>query len=694
MNQDKRTSRVVISVCLLGVFLLLFAGRLVQLQLVNGAKYAEESKSISSASTRVKAARGDILDCNGSPLVTNRQGNSIVFTAERFPADNKEGIEQRNAVVLGLIELLEARGEKWIDNIPLVFGTDNKISFPGDRDSDIAYLKSDQILHVNSYATAQNCLDALIEKYSLQKYTPEQARKIASVYYEMHRLMFSKRTPYTFAEDVSTQTVAEIKEKSDFYQGVEIEVVPYREYVDGTLAPHILGMVGAINEKEYDKLKEKGYLQTDSIGKNGIEKAMEEYLRGSDGTKRTTKDDDGNVATEYVKEPEQGNTVVLTIDKNLQKVANDSLARQIAELKATNPKTSYFGGSLVAIDVHTGEVLASVSYPTYDISTYGKDYAKLAKAENAPLFNRSMMSTYAPGSTMKPGIAVTGMEEDVFNAGTTYYCAGSAGQGGYQRFRDLHIGCSTGYHRNISVEEAIKISCNNYFFEAGYQIGIDQMNEYSRKFGLGQPTGIEIAEETGTLATPEYAELIGTPWRPGDTVQYAIGQSYNIFTPLQIANYAAALANGGIRYETHLVKSIKSYDYSKTILKKGPVVAANMEISKPTLDLVHEGMRRVGDGDGFCSRAFSKIKNGIKASAKTGTAQVYRTIDGVSKKTNNGILITYAPANDPEIAIGIVIEGSTTGVDGASIAADIYNQFFSGSESAMDLPQEGNTLLR
>lgn len=692
MNQDKRTSRVVISMCLLGVFLLLFAGRLVQLQLVNGAAYAEQSKTVSSASTRVKAARGDILDRNGNPLVTNRQGNSIVFTAERFPKENDEEIEQRNAVVIGLIELLESKGEKWTDNIPLVFGADGKIAFPENRDNDVAYLKSDEILHVNSYATAQNCLDALIEKYSLQKYTPEQARKIASVYYEMHRLMFSKRTPYTFAEDVSTQTVAEIKEKSAFYRGVEIEVVPYRQYVDGALAPHILGMVGAISETEYEKYKDKGYLQTDSIGKNGIEKALGEYLRGTDGTKRTTTDDDGNVTTEYAKEPEQGNTVVLTLDKNLQKIANESLARRIAELKAANPKISYFGGALVALDVHTGEVLASVSYPTYDISTYSKNYAELAKAENAPLWNRSMMSVYAPGSTMKPGVAVTGLEEGVFNAKTTYYCAG---RGGYQRFQDLKLGCSTGTHRNISVESAIKVSCNNFFFEAGYQIGIERMNEYSRKFGLGQPTGIEIAEETGTLATPEYAESIGTPWRPGDTVQYAIGQSYNLFTPLQIANYAAALANGGIRYESHLVKSIKSSDLSKTVLDKEPVVASNLNISKSTLDLVHEGMRRVGgDADGFCYRSFSKINNGIKASAKTGTAQVYRTINGQSQKTNNGILITYAPANDPQIAIAVVIEGSTTGVDCAPVAVDLYNQYFSGSESTMDLPQQGNTLLK
>lgn len=693
MNQDKRTSRVVVSVCLLGVFLLLSAGRLVQLQLINGAKYAEQSKSISSASTRVEAARGEILDRNGNPLVTNRKGNSIIFTAEQFPSDRKEKIAQRNQIVNSLIKLLESKGEKWIDNLPLIYDESGKIAFPADRDSDVAYLKSDEILHLNSYATAQNCMDALIEKYSLQDYTPEQARKIASVYYEMHRLMFSKRTPYTFAEDVSTQTVAEIKEKSDFYQGVEIEVVPYREYVDGTLAPHILGMVGAISESEYQKYKDQGYLQTDSIGKNGIEKAMEEYLRGTDGTRRTTTDENGNVTTEYVKEPEQGNTIVLTIDKNLQKVANESLAKRIAELKGNNPGTSYFGGALVAIDVHTGEVLASVSYPTYDISTYNKNYAKLAKADNAPLWNRAMMSTYAPGSTMKPGIAVTGLEEGVFNANTTYYCAGSPSQGGYQRFKDLRIGCSTGYHRNISVVNAINVSCNNFFFEAGYQIGIERMNEYSRKFGLGQPTGIEIAEETGTLATPEYAESIGMPWRPGDTVQYAIGQSYNLFTPLQIANYVATIANGGTRYETHLVKSIKSYDYSKTILEKEPAVVANLNISKSTLELVHEGMRRVGD-TGFCSHHFAKIKNGIKAAAKTGTAQVYRTINGESKKTNNGILITYAPANDPEIAIGIVIEGSTTGVDGAPVAVDIYNQYFSGSESAMDLPQESNTLLK
>lgn len=236
MNQDKRTSRVIISVRLLGVFLLLFAGRLVQLQLVHGAEYAEQGKSISSASTRVEAARGEILDRNGNPLVTNRQGNSITFNvAQKFPADNKDEIAQRNQLVNSLIELLESKGEKWIDNLPLIYDESGKIAFPENRESDVAYLKSDEILHV-VYATAQNCLDALIEKHSPGIYAGTGAQKLASVYYEMHRLMFSKRTPYTFAEDVSTLTVAEIKEKA-IYQGVEIEVVPYREYVDGALAP-------------------------------------------------------------------------------------------------------------------------------------------------------------------------------------------------------------------------------------------------------------------------------------------------------------------------------------------------------------------------------------------------------------------------------------------------------------------------
>lgn len=683
MENNVKKTRIIVSVILISVILAGYIGRLVQIQIVNHDKYADKGAAVNATDTVAEAARGEILDRNGQPLVTNRMGNSIVFSYG-FPS-SKDSMKQGNDIILSLINLVESHNEEWIDNIPLSVNAQGVASFPSDKENEVAYLKSRDVLKLNSYATAQNCFDALIEKFELQEYSKTDARKIASVRYEMIRTMFSRANPYTFAEDISTEVVSRVKENSNFYKGVDINVVPYREYIDGTLAPHILGNIYPISSDEYDKLKSEGYKMTDSVGKSGIEGAFEKYLRGENGIKRTTVDEDGNISTSYVKNPVQGNTVITTIDKQLQKVANESLAKQVEYLRSIDKEGWPYAGSLVVIDVHTGEVLACANYPSYDASTYRKDYAKLVKDELSPLWNRALMSTYAPGSTMKPGIAATALEEGVVTGDTRYNCTMR-----YQRFPELKC---LAHHGKIGVVEAINKSCNIYFYESGWNTGVNKMVEYSEKFGLGQETGLEIPNKKGVLATPEYAESFGGVWQAGQTVQYAIGQSYHLFTPLQLANYAATLANGGKRYETHLIRSVKTSDYSKTVLEQSPKVVADLGLSKETISLVHEGMRRVGAQGGFCWSSFKNLQNGITAAAKTGTPQTYHKINGKSVKGNNGTLITFAPADNPEIAIAFVIEGATSGTKAAPIATDIYNQYFSQTGKA-DKPQSENTLLK
>lgn len=684
MKKSIKNKRIILSIVLVCVIMAGYVGRLVQVQLVDYEKYAAKASKVNATETVAEAARGDILDRNGQPLVTNRMGNSVVFSYG-FP-NGKNDNQQCNDIILSLINLLESRGEEWIDNIPLNVDASGNASFPEGRDSEVAYLKSKDVLRLNSYATAQNCFDALIEKFELESYSKTDARKIASVRYEMIRTMFSRNNPYTFAEDVSTETVSRIKENSTFYKGVDIDVVPYRKYIDGTIAPHILGYVGPISSEEYKELKDEGYKMTDEIGKSGIESAFEKYLRGENGTKQTTIDEDGNVTSTYVKDPVQGNTVITTIDKSLQKVANEALAKRIEELRAQDKTGWPYAGSLVAVNVHTGEILAISNYPSYDASTFRKDYAKLVQDELSPLWNRALMSTYAPGSTMKPGVAVTALEAGVITGTSTYKCTRY-----YHRFNDK-MQC-LGYHGNIDVVNAIKVSCNIFFYEAGINTGIDKMVEFSEKFGLGQETGLELPNKKGVLASPEYFESIGETWQQGLVAQYAIGQSAHQFTPLQLANYVATIANGGKRYETHIIRSVKSSDYSETILEQSPKVVVDMNLDPKKLAYVHEGMRRVGAQGGYCGRAFSVLENGITAAAKTGTPQTYHTVNGQRIKGDNATLITYAPADNPEIAIAIVIECGTTGVMCAPVAASIYNQYFSQSGKS-DKPQTANTLLK
>lgn len=700
MSIELRKKRIIAGTLIIALAFLSLAAALVKTQLIDGDEYKALAKSLSEYSSTVKASRGEILDCNGEPLVTNRQGNSVVFKYSDFPAPEKQ--QDRNKIIFSLINLFEQNGIEWIDRLPVVYEK-GKLIIDEEKTLEFQYMVSENMLEMEQgeNSTAEQCLTALIERYGLSSYSKEDARKIASVCFGMKYLSFSTGNSYTFAEDVPTEIVAMIMEKSESYPGVSTESVSYREYNDTMSFSHLLGVVGSISSEEYSKelaelnelldddtltateittIKNNAYSLDDEYGKSGIEAAMESYLRGTNGIKTVITESDGSVTEEYQVKPVQGNTVVTTIDSGLQKVALQALEDMLKD----NKNSYYFesAGAIVVLDCNTGAVLASVSLPTYDITTYFSDYDKLVADTTSPLWDRGLQSAYAPGSTMKPAIALAALEEGIIDSTSCRTCQGTL------QISDQTFSCLS-HHGTINVVTALQKSCNIYFFEMGRELGIDKMNKYCSLLGLGQKTGIELPEAEGMLASIANKEAHGQVWNPGDTVQAAIGQSDNLFTPLQLANYCATIANGGTRYKPYMIKSVLSSDMSEIIYETEPVVLNTLNVREENLNIVKQGMRQVIlDG---CAIYFDDCI--VDAAGKTGTSQVMRTTDtGVTMKCNNGFFISFAPYDDPQIAVAIVAENALTGSKTSQAAVDIYNYYF-GQRTSIDEAQTPNTLI-
>ena len=665
------------------IIVLALGSRLFYIQVIKGDYYSSVGTGTIAKKVDIDASRGEILDSSGTPLVFNKQTTRIVFDASYFPASDEHAA--RADIIIKLVHYLESQKEKWNDTLPIEINKKGEFVFSKNRESDIEYLKSDKYLDLNDYATAQNCFDALKSMYELDSFSDSDARKIASVRYGMVVGAFSVQNPYVFADEVKEKTAAYIQENKSVFQGVGAEATTLRKYKDGTLCPHLLGITGPITAEELDETDNKDiYKLTDTIGKSGIEKVCEEYLRGKRGEKTVYSSSTGEVSSVVTTEPEQGNTVTLTIDANMQKVAQNALQKKVQKLvNAGNYKSA---GAVVAVDVNSAAILCAATYPSYDNNSYTKNYEKLASNESAPLWDRALMSGYAPGSTFKPCVAIAGLEEGVIDSGTTYYCAKK------YKISDITLKC-LGYHGSENVSQAINDSCNIYFYNVGNKLGINKIDKYATMFGLGQATGVELPEATGTLAGISEREAAGGEWYIGDTVQAAIGQSDNVFSPLQLANYCATIANGGTRYEAHIIKSITSYDNTETLVDKSePKVAYQMHLSSQNLRAVQKGMEAVGGPGGFCWEAFKKLP--VRCAAKTGTAQVKEKIDNYYHTYDNGILITYAPADNPQIAIAQVIERADSGSSTAEVAAAIYKYYFAKNRtSANSGSKTNNTLL-
>lgn len=671
--------KIIFSVITILIFLG-FSFSLIRIQGINGEYYSGLLSFSSTHTLTVEAARGEILDRNGNPIVQNRSGNEIVFIVGQFPSVSEQ--ETRNKVLLSLIKLMDERGEKRNDTIPLVL-TENSVEFSDKAVLEIKKLK--QNLELDSDATAQECFAAAIKKFKLEGYPREQALEIASVCNNMINMDYSSSNPYVFASDVDATTASIIKENSGYYKGVEINVVSYREYVSSDLAVHIIGPVGAISEEEYELLKDKGYSINDEIGKSGIEQAYESYLRGNNGEITVTNFSDGTSTKEYTVQPQQGHTVKLTIDSGIQRATQQALEDTIMELreKAKNPNNTTIGdvtgGAAVVVNVKTGAILASASYPSYDLETYFSDYAELSAAPNSPLWNRAAMSTYAPGSTLKPLVSLAALQSGTINEYSSVYCQKVYT---YYQNRGLLLYCMHA-HGYLNVTGAIYESCNCFYYEVGRNLGISTINEYMEKFGLAQKTGTELAEAQGVMAGPAYRETIGEYWYEADTSQAAIGQSDNMFTVLQLAGYAATIANGGTRYQLHYVDQILSADGSQVIYSHTPTPLSTVTASEYNFDLVQYGMKLVGT-QGVVGNVMSGLP--VEVAGKTGSAQV-------NNQLANGFFISFAPFDDPEIAVAVCIEQAGSGSGVSPVARDIYEYYFVERYDASN-EQGENTLLQ
>ena len=652
-----------------------FMIRLYAVQVVENRQ--NKQTALSSSKVSVPALRGEIRDRNGNLLVSNKQIRAIVFNYTTFPS-GKQPL-RRNETILSLLRLFERYNAEWEDALPIRVTKSGKLAFLDDKENEISYLKSKAFLHLNPYATVQNCFDAMVERYELQDYELRDARNIASVYYSMHKNGFNASTPYVFASDVPESLVAAVKERNDQYQGVDVQVQAVREYEDGTLAPHILGIVGSISQEELEEKKDLGYTKNDQIGKNGIEYTMESYLRGTDGEKQIITDSDGRTTEAYLTYPKQGDTVMLTIDMGLQKVAQNALAQLIQEQQLSRGNVT--SGAVVVMDTRNNDVLASASYPGFNLSTYNKKYAALNANKAKPLWNRALRSTYTPGSTIKPAVAMAGLEEEVINKDSIIYCNGV-----YRYYQDYQPGC-TGVHGGQNVVYALYHSCNIFFYETARLLGIEKLNRYFTMFGLGEKTGVELNEAVGIVDSYNFRTSRGELWTPGLTIQAGIGHGDNQFTPIQLCSYVSTIANRGTRYRAHFIKSVMTSDFSETVMKPETEVLSQADFKEENWDLVQKGMLLVGTQS---YADFSAVP--VDVAAKTGTTTVEKWIGGGKVDTYNGLIMAFAPYEDPEIAVAVVIEGAGSGGSTAPVASAILEYYFS-AKSTEEKSQTENTLL-
>ena len=675
-NPHPAKRRILVLLGVFAAFLLLFLAALYDAQILHGKENRAQSISNNATSETVPASRGIITDRNGKVLVSNRLAYTLVFDRSGFTDD-----AALNSAILRLIQLCEETGTAWNDTLPIGRVGSFVRYYNNTRAKSFQSFLENNKLMVNG--SGAQLLAELRELYHIdESMTDREARLVAGVRYELH-----SRSSYTFAEDVSSEVLSQITDGR--YEGVTIHTASARVY-NTKLAAHILGTIGPIWQEEWSSNEktgyvgyaDKGYSMSDLVGKDGVEKAFEEYLRGTDGRRLITTDENGKLTGElYTKEPQPGGTVALTLDIDLQGDVEEALANTISGM--IDEDSNERGGAAAVVAVGSGEVLALASYPTYDLSTFNEDYEELVADERLPMFNRATQGIYAPGSTFKMCTAVAALESGVITPSSIIQDRGI-----YTYYKDPQPMCwvyrQGGYtHGRINVTQAITESCNYFFYEVGRLTGIRTLDSYASQFGLGQSTGIEIGDSSGVLASPEWADSHNQEWTDGQTITAAIGQSYNLFTPLQLANYIATLVGGGEHYQAHLLKNVKAYDNSRLLYVSDGNPLNTVEMSASTQEAVTEGMHKLTVSG---SVAFAFRDCVVSAGAKTGSAQVGTDIA-------NGVFVAYAPYEDPEIAVAIVIEKGGSGAALANTAVEIINAWFSRTQDSGAATGE-NTLLK
>lgn len=663
------------------VISVIFIATLFNLQIVNGENYREQSEKRMLRTKNITAPRGEIYDRNGVILATNKLSYDVELYKVRVST------KEQNDGILRLVEILNENSDKVYSTFPV---NDDLNGFNFENDEEEQKWKKE--MKLDSTLTFDQVIDKYIEKYELQDYSDNRLNqiKMIEIKYEANLNGYSLFNSATIAKDISQKSVAKIGEEKYKIYGISIVSVPKRYYPNGNLLSHTIGYVSKISSTEYEKKKEQGYNVNSVIGKAGIEQSFEKYLRGNDGVIKEETDTLGNVSSQTeTTEAKSGDNVTLTIDYRLQKVAEESLLNTINGLQNGTLVGKKFSdanaGAVVVLDVDSGEVLASASYPTYDInSLIGgislKDWNALQNNSLHPMLNRVVSGIYSPGSTFKMLVGMAGLMNGKITVDEKYYDPGIYPYGYHPKcwlYTDRHM-----THGWINIEGAIKGSCNCYFYEVGRRIGISEIVKYAKLFGLGQKTGIELSGEVaGTIAGADDKSEDGlkSPWYLGDTLSAAIGQSGSSYTPIQLANYIATIANGGKLNKVSLIKSVDNEvagtseslaDINKYTSEYTGVnfEEKDLNINSEYIDAIKKGMLSVTSETGGTSYIVFKNSD-IQVAGKTGTAQV-------PNGNNNGIFVGFAPYDNPKIAVVAVIEHGGEGTYTANVVKPIMEEYF------------------
>lgn len=678
-----RFNILIIVVYFIGIILIT---KLFDLQIVHGAEYRETSNTRLSRERTLEATRGDILDRSGNVLATTY----TTFNLELYKT--KSDSETLNKCILNTVKLLEKYDEEYPDNFPI--SINKKYTIKGDELKE--WLKK---YDLSDNSSVQDVIDYFVDKYDITNEKWEDIRKILSIRYEISTKGYSSTKSLKISEDVSREVVAQISEKNSDFPGITISTDTDRTYGYGKLASHILGYIGRITQDELDASTDYTYQNDDYVGRTGIESLFEEYLRGVDGKEEIEMTVDGTITGETVtEEAVQGSNVVLTIDAKLQTIAENALKKNIEKIKkgGFGKKYNAEGGSVVVLDVNSGEVLAMASYPDYNPNSWvggisQKDYNEIKK--NNALFNKSISGAYAPGSIFKMVTAIAGLESGAITKTEKINDVGV-----YRKYNDYQPKCwyYTSYHRGhgyLNVSQAIEKSCNYFFYETANRMGIETLTKYAKYFGLGTRTGIELPSEiSGTLASPEAAQKLGETWSAGRNLQAAIGQSYNNFSPLQMAKYIAMVANGGKQIKPTIIRNILNADgtesskseINKFVNEKLGLTDENTDnvtISKENLQTVLKGMKSVtGDQGGTAYQTFKNFN--IEIGGKTGSAEAGNKV--------HGWFAGFAPYDNPEICVVVMVENGGHGWYTAEVAKEIIAEYF-GMNITDDEIKEDNT---
>ncbi|HAQ96718.1 MAG TPA: peptidase [Faecalibacterium sp.] len=687
MNQNERKTvvrRMILLIAAACAVMGLFVLRLIFLQLVNGDDFKAQATNTTDYNFTVTAARGDIVDSSGRRIATSTTSYNVVLNKLLM------GDRDLDTMLQQIVELLRENGESWNDT--LLIGQPDAAGHYEFTDDDTSTSDQKQLadmkdtLGLQQYATADDVMEMLVEKNNLQGFSLEWQRVLAGIHYEMDRQAFSNVNNFVMAENVSAAAVATIKEHSLQLPGVEIVETSARSYEQSDIIPAVLGRVGKITAEKWKvtdsdgnvtyPLRDKGYNMNDILGISGLESAYEDELRGKDGVETITRNSDGVIVdTQLTTVPEPGHTVQLTIDSNFQRAVDKALAENIDMINRVynTGDMKAAAAAAVVIDVKDGGVLAASNYPSFDQNLYATNYSEYSSDPGLPLFNRALQGLYTPGSTFKPAVAVAALDSGLINQYSTVFCNGV-----YNYFKDYHPKCTRhGHSGNIDVVTAIKWSCNIFFYDVGRRLTSDVYDAYAYKLGLGQRTGVEVSEATGRLTTKNDSNYTASL-----DVQAAIGQGNTVVTPIQLATYAATLANNGVRYRTHFVKAILDTNTGEVLSETQPEVMDVIEGTGNTFELVREGMKQVP------STISGKISSyPIAIACKTGTPQRSETY-APGKHYLNAMMVAYLPADDPEIAIGISIEYGGYGARAGDLVVDIANAYFAMKDGTLEKQAE------